>query len=197
MKFDDLLVAVGEFGSYQRRVYFLLCLPAILCGAQVLSAVFIMAMPSYRCKIPAYTNDTYKIQSSIHEDLVNMSIPLDSSSAQTASSTAFSKCFVYSDVLRATQKQSDLWTSAEGALSSSLWRAAAMNMTSGSNGKPERQRETEECHEWVYDKSEFDSTAMTEFDVVCEDTILRSICNSVVFVGALFGSVAMGIIADV
>ncbi|KAK3766839.1 hypothetical protein RRG08_051983 [Elysia crispata] len=189
MKFDDLLVAVGEFGPYQRRIYFLLCLPALLCGAQVLSAVFIMAIPDYRCKIPAFANDSFQIRNRAHGDLANMSIPRVSSST-----SGFSQCLVYSDVWRAA-KEYDHVEPAAGGLAK--WRNA-WNTTSVENGmKFDSTRETRQCHEWVYDRSEFDSTAITEFDLVCEDTILRSICNSVMFAGALVGAIAMGVVADV
>ena len=50
MKFDAILVEIGEFGWYQRRVYLLMALmPSLLCGAQVMSVVFTMAIPHYRC----------------------------------------------------------------------------------------------------------------------------------------------------
>ncbi|RUS74808.1 hypothetical protein EGW08_017437, partial [Elysia chlorotica] len=99
MKFDDLLVAVGEFGPYQKRIYFMLCLPAVLCGAQVLSAVFIMAIPDYRCKIPSLANDSFKIQNRAHADLANMTVPRESTS-----SSGFSQCLVYSSPWRAAQE---------------------------------------------------------------------------------------------
>ncbi|GFR61312.1 solute carrier family 22 member 7, partial [Elysia marginata] len=199
MKFDDLLVAVGEFGPYQKRVYFLLCLPAILCGAQVLSAVFIMAIPDYRCKIPAFANDTFQIQSQTHADLANFSLPRASSTGigGSTSQPAFSQCLVYTDVSRPAQGEGeDHGFSAEGL---AKWRAtASYNTTTTETGrKLNRPRETRQCDAWVYDRSEFDSTAITEFDVVCEDTIMRSICNSFMFAGALVGAVGMGVVADV
>lgn len=195
MKFDDLLVASGEFGPYQKRVYFLLCLPAVLCGAQVLSSVFVMAIPDYRCKIPVIANDTFQVQNQVHADLANMSIPRESTavSGQTPA-FGFSKCLVYSDMWRAPRNGEEVWPTAEEL---TKWRTD-LNTTSAVNeGVSNTSRETQQCHEWVYDKSEFDSTAITEFDVVCEDTILRSICNSVMFAGALVGSITMGIVADV
>ena len=48
MKYDEILQHVGEFGPYQRRVFYLLMLPPLLAGAQVFSVVFTMAIPEYR-----------------------------------------------------------------------------------------------------------------------------------------------------
>ncbi|XP_045131799.1 organic cation transporter protein-like isoform X2 [Portunus trituberculatus] len=49
---DAVFKEIGEFGSYQRRIYFLLCLPAIFVGAGNLAQVFIAATPKYRCVVP-------------------------------------------------------------------------------------------------------------------------------------------------
>ncbi|XP_059172152.1 organic cation transporter protein-like [Physella acuta] len=93
MKFDEILVHIGEFGCYQKRVYFILCLPAMLCGLQVLSTVFIMATPPHRCKLPGYTNDTYEVQGPHHQYLINLTIPPGEDGAGL-----YSECYVYSDV---------------------------------------------------------------------------------------------------
>ncbi|XP_057657694.1 organic cation transporter protein [Diorhabda carinulata] len=65
MSYDDVISLLGEFGRYQRKIYFLLCLPAILCAFQKLGNVFLIAEPNYRCKLPTesdnasyYLNDT-------------------------------------------------------------------------------------------------------------------------------------------
>lgn len=65
MSYDDVISLLGEFGKYQRKIYFLLCLPAIICAFQKLGNVFLLAEPNYRCKLPIesenasyYLNDT-------------------------------------------------------------------------------------------------------------------------------------------
>ncbi|XP_022286350.2 organic cation transporter protein-like [Crassostrea virginica] len=77
MKFDDVLLKLGEFGPYQKRLYFLLCIPAISVGCYMLNLVIILETPQHRCKIPGYHNDTYAIQSPSHLALVNRTIPLN------------------------------------------------------------------------------------------------------------------------
>lgn len=48
MSYDDVIPLLGDFGSYQRKIYFLLCLPAILCAFHKLGNVFMIAEPNYR-----------------------------------------------------------------------------------------------------------------------------------------------------
>ncbi|XP_071115386.1 organic cation transporter protein-like [Haliotis cracherodii] len=79
MKFDDVLRQLGEFGTYQKWLYVLLCLPAIPASLQVIQAVvFLFAVPEHRCAIPGFANDTYEIQNDFHKQLINRSIPMTS-----------------------------------------------------------------------------------------------------------------------
>ena len=48
MKFDDLLREVGEFGPYQKWVYFVTCLPNINVGAFMLLNVIVFDVPEHR-----------------------------------------------------------------------------------------------------------------------------------------------------
>jgi len=48
MKFDDITILLGEFGRYQKRLYLIVCLPAIFTAMQMLSSVFTLAIPSHR-----------------------------------------------------------------------------------------------------------------------------------------------------
>ncbi|KAK6170919.1 hypothetical protein SNE40_019202 [Patella caerulea] len=88
MKFDDILEHLGDFGPYQKRLYILVCLPAIIVACQVLLPVFILDIPAHRCAVPSLSNDTYAIQGTWHQDLINQSIP--------SSKDGWSKCNVYS-----------------------------------------------------------------------------------------------------
>ncbi|XP_067675163.1 organic cation transporter protein-like [Haliotis asinina] len=93
MKFDDLLRTIGEFGPYQRRLYVLLCLPAISIAIQSISlVVFLFAVPEHRCAVPGVTNDTYEVQDKGHEYLIDLNIP------RLADNVSYSPCTVYTDV---------------------------------------------------------------------------------------------------
>ncbi|XP_069133982.1 organic cation transporter protein-like isoform X2 [Argopecten irradians] len=49
MQFDAILDIVGEFGSYQKRVYFLLCLPVMCVSMYDIISVYLMFTPLHRC----------------------------------------------------------------------------------------------------------------------------------------------------
>ncbi|XP_076081367.1 organic cation transporter protein-like [Mytilus galloprovincialis] len=76
MKFDDILTQIGSFGPYQKRNYVLLMIGWILTGPFMGLSVFINGIPEHRCRIPGLENDTYEIQGSVHQRLIDAYIPL-------------------------------------------------------------------------------------------------------------------------
>ncbi|CAG9824175.1 unnamed protein product [Phaedon cochleariae] len=68
MGYDDVIEKLGDFGRYQKKIYFLLCLPAIICAFHKLGNVFLIAEPNYRCMLPnEFENATYHLNKSILE----------------------------------------------------------------------------------------------------------------------------------
>ncbi|XP_066254565.1 organic cation transporter protein-like [Euwallacea similis] len=62
MSYDDVISLLGDFGRYQKKIYFLLCLPAILCAFHKLGNVFLIAESNSRCKLPyELSNSSYYI----------------------------------------------------------------------------------------------------------------------------------------
>ena len=51
MKFDDILGEIGEFGRYQRWVYFMVCLAAIPVGFHQMAQVFLATGQDHWCKV--------------------------------------------------------------------------------------------------------------------------------------------------
>ncbi|XP_050718793.1 organic cation transporter protein-like isoform X1 [Eriocheir sinensis] len=70
---DAVFKEIGEFGPYQKRIFFLLCLPVIFVGAGNLAQVFIAASPKYRCLVPQC--DTNITHPSYNEPFLNFTIP--------------------------------------------------------------------------------------------------------------------------
>ncbi|XP_059145647.1 organic cation transporter protein-like [Physella acuta] len=164
MKYDDLVEELGEFGPYQRRIFFLSCLPAIVAGIQTLIPVFILAVPDHRCAIPSMENDTYAIQNAAHRFLLNETLGIDAS---------------------------------YGA--SNGWGSGECRVHVGStelNSTHHSANTTEECHRWVYDKSVFHSTFVTQENLVCNDKSLRSHANMIYMGGVLVGSMILGVFSD-
>lgn len=56
MAYDDVILRMGEFGRYQRRVYLLLCLPAISCAFHKLAGVFLGAKMNFRYSLNENNN---------------------------------------------------------------------------------------------------------------------------------------------
>ena len=48
MNFDELLVILGEFGAYQKCVYFLICLLSVSSGVHTIISVFLLGIPDHR-----------------------------------------------------------------------------------------------------------------------------------------------------
>lgn len=63
MGYDDVITHLGEFGRYQKRIYLLLCLPAIVCAFHKLAGVFLLARPEYRCLLPHEDAATTRFES--------------------------------------------------------------------------------------------------------------------------------------
>ncbi|KAL4232457.1 hypothetical protein ACF0H5_007150 [Mactra antiquata] len=79
MTYDDILHDVGELGPFQKRIYFLLCLPCFTLSPLLVLQVFSLGTPKHRCKLPNYGNDTYELQGTFHEELVKSWVPADTS----------------------------------------------------------------------------------------------------------------------
>ncbi|XP_055315841.1 organic cation transporter protein [Sitodiplosis mosellana] len=74
MAYEDLFKYIGDFGRYQKRIYFLLCLTAIPCGFHKMANVFLMARPDHRCQLPfEFSNASYNVPS----DQLRMEYPFD------------------------------------------------------------------------------------------------------------------------
>lgn len=75
MAYDDVILRMGEFGRYQRRVYLLLCLPAISCAFHKLAGVFLGAKMNSRCLLPHEFAENATFQ--LSQDVLNASYPWD------------------------------------------------------------------------------------------------------------------------
>ncbi|XP_014220696.1 organic cation transporter protein [Trichogramma pretiosum] len=89
MAYDDVILKMGEFGRYQRRIYLMLCLPAILCAFHKLAGVFLNAKMESRCLLPFENADnaTFGLPTSI----LNASYPWD------AKASSWSQCERYNE----------------------------------------------------------------------------------------------------
>ncbi|XP_036361571.1 organic cation transporter protein-like [Octopus sinensis] len=104
MDYEEVIGTIGGCGLYQKLVLAFLFSSTIMDGLQVGSMVFIVPDLDYKCAIPGYNNDTYKIQSEIDEELINEYIP----KSEDEGEVVYDKCLIYSNTTengnRTTQK---------------------------------------------------------------------------------------------
>ena len=70
MHFDEALKYLGDFGRYQKVVYFTLCLLAIPCAWHSLGNTFLSASPDHHCSL--YDGYTYNTS---QEALMSCAVP--------------------------------------------------------------------------------------------------------------------------
>ncbi|KAK3931402.1 Organic cation transporter protein [Frankliniella fusca] len=158
MAYDHVLSQLGDFGRYQRRIYILLCLPAISCAFHKLAWVFLGAKAHHRCQLPfEESNVTYFSLSNSW----NMSIPWDSALGN------FSSCSRYD-----------------------------ANFTEDYFQSMQPATKTVPCSSWIYDHSRYESSAVMEWDLVCNKAWLRATADALFMVGVLLGSIIFGDLSD-
>ncbi|TMW53321.1 hypothetical protein DOY81_001621 [Sarcophaga bullata] len=77
MGYDDVITYLGDFGRYQKQIYFLLCLPAISCALHKLAGVFLLARPEFRCLLPFENDTTSTTFQSFPQNRWNLTYPYD------------------------------------------------------------------------------------------------------------------------
>ena len=51
--FDALIIQLGEFGLYQKLIFFLLWIPAAASSVGIYASIFLEFTPEHRCRLPA------------------------------------------------------------------------------------------------------------------------------------------------
>lgn len=154
MGYDDVITHLGEFGRYQKRIYYLLCLPAIVCAFHKLAGVFLLAKPDFRCALPFEgTNSSYELA----PNLWNLSYPQGE------------VCQIY-DV-----------EYSQAYLNGSISR---------------KSNQTRSCSAYIYDRSKYLNSAVTEWDMVCNRSLLSATSDSLFMLGVLLGSFIFGQMSD-
>lgn len=89
MNYDDVLPHLsktGTFGKFQKKIYFLLCLPTIVCAFHKLAGVFLLDVPNHRCKLD---NELESAAFALPEKVWQASFPFDEVRKE------YSKCEFY------------------------------------------------------------------------------------------------------
>ncbi|XP_068600168.1 organic cation/carnitine transporter 2-like [Brachionichthys hirsutus] len=157
---------LGEWGRFQQQTFFLLCLTVIPNAFTALSIVFVADTPPHRCLVPAHVN--------LSAAWRNSSIPLEEDSH--GGGPRPSRCSRY--------RLGDIRNFSDGG----LLPGVDVNLSTVA---------TEGCVDgWEYDRTTYDSTISSEWNLVCDEGWKKPMSSSVVFCGYLLGALVSGQVAD-
>ncbi|XP_042336381.1 solute carrier family 22 member 16 isoform X2 [Sceloporus undulatus] len=171
--FELLFDSLGHFGRYQAWVYFASVFQAISCGIHYLASVFLAVTPKFVCSPPG-----------------NVTGVLIDNSSTSRIEDAWT-----------------LWTSTESYILVQLGNGEVWELNQCSRFKREDTLEFTYAYSsnkmdfpctdgFIYDQSKWQSTIVTEWDLVCQREWLAKLTQPTFMLGVLFGAVIFGDIAD-
>ncbi|XP_059811407.1 solute carrier family 22 member 6-A-like [Hypanus sabinus] len=168
MAFGDLLEMVGDLGKFQAIHIALLSFPAMFTACHNLLQNFVAAVPDHRCRVQL--GDEGLRYLNVTEE------PLREE---------FLRVFLPLDEEGRPDK-CRMYTSPQ-------WHLLGTNETQGNGSQPDTQACTDG---WVYDRSQFTSTIVTEWDLVCDRKSLKRMVQSIYMAGLLIGACVLGRLSD-
>ncbi|XP_071957018.1 organic cation transporter protein-like [Antedon mediterranea] len=166
MAFDDVFKSVGDFGLYQKRVYALLITIGIPVGIHLLAHVFLAAETDHWCKNPAIDSFNCSKYALSTEDCID--------TIASFKITDNPDTFIEEQHCRRYEFEDE----ADVLTTNETWSIG-------------------ECSDgWVYDKSQYRSTIIQDWNLVCDDAAKSALSSSIMFCGVLTGSLVAGSFAD-
>ncbi|KAM4866111.1 solute carrier family 22 member 2 [Thomomys bottae] len=167
---DDILEYIGEFHFFQKQTFFLLSLLSATFSPIYVGIVFLGFTPKHHCQSPGVAELSQRCGWSLAEEL-NYTVP----GLGAAGEAHFQQCMQY---------EVD-------------WNQSALSCVDplASLAANQSQLPLRPCqHGWVFDTP--GSSIVTEFSLVCNNSWMLDLFQSVVNVGFFIGAVAIGYLAD-
>ncbi|XP_072887488.1 solute carrier family 22 member 6-A-like isoform X2 [Hemitrygon akajei] len=168
MGFTDVLEKVGTAGRFHNVHIVLLAIPIGVMATHNLLQNFVAAVPDHRCRVRLGAEGSRYLN--VTEE------PLREE---------FLRVFLPLDEEGRPDKCL-MYTSPQ-------WHLLGTNETQGNGSQPDTQACTDG---WVYDRSQFTMTIVTEWDLVCNRKSLRHMAQSLYMAGFLVGSIILGRLSD-
>ncbi|KAM8854981.1 organic cation/carnitine transporter 2-like isoform 2-T2 [Spinachia spinachia] len=165
--YEESLSFLGTWGPFQKRVFYLLGLTIIPSGYNLLCVIFLLATPSHHCSIPHHSN--------LSHDWVQAIIPVQLVGGRPERSSC--SRYELDQVQNLSASGTTLNLSSPQVLLSSLTQ--------------------EGCRDgWTYSTEHYQSTVVSEFNLVCSDQWKQPLSSVFYFLGGLLGCFVSGQISD-
>ncbi|KAL9863064.1 solute carrier family 22 member 3 [Geothlypis trichas] len=169
--FDEVLKEAGEFGRFQKRVFFLLSQTGITFSSLFASVVFLGRAPgNFWCRIPGAAELSERCGWTLEEERNFTVLPL-----LLGNESVTGQC-----------ERLDVTWDGSGSCSSPLGRYG-----NGSAGSPPLAP----CHQhWVYEQPR--ASIVSEYDLVCGNAWMLDLSQAILNLGFLAGAFILGYAAD-
>ncbi|XP_013931688.1 PREDICTED: solute carrier family 22 member 16-like [Thamnophis sirtalis] len=171
--FELLFESLGHFGRYQALVYFASVFQSISCGIHYLSSVFLAVTPKFVCNIAG-----------------NVSRVLVYNSSHSNIEDAWSLWTSTQNYILVQLENGDVWELNQCSRSK---RENASGFTYEYSGNKTDFHCTDG---YIYDHTNWQSTIVTEWDLVCQQEWLAKLTQPTFMLGVLVGAVIFGDLAD-